>query len=151
MAGIFAGGSDCPPASALLDFVRDVVRMSAGTGSGGVFKKDCTDLVRRIVLLTHLFEEIRDFNGVKFRHVGASSSSSSSSSSSCGAVTVRDSSPSSWLCDLVAALKDTERLIFAASTFRSCGSSSVSALSNFLFLLVLLLMRLGLEEEELGA
>ncbi|KAG6600819.1 U-box domain-containing protein 11 [Cucurbita argyrosperma subsp. argyrosperma] len=129
MAGIFAGGSDCPPASALLDFVRDVVRMSAGTGSGGVFKKDCTDLVRRIVLLTHLFEEIRDFNGVKFRHVGASSSSSSF----CGAVTVRDSSPSSWLCDLVTALKDTERLIFAASTFRSCGSSSEEVANKIIF------------------
>ncbi|XP_038893207.1 U-box domain-containing protein 11-like [Benincasa hispida] len=129
MAGIVAGDSDSAPALALLDFVRDVVRMSVGTNTGEVFKKDCTDLVRRIVLLTHLFEEIRDFNGVQFRPVDASPSSSSSG----GAVTVRDSSQFPWLCDLVAALKDTKRLVFIASTFRSCRSSSEEVAKKILF------------------
>lgn len=128
MAGIVAGESDSsPPALALLGFVRDVVRMSAGMNSGGeVFKRDCTDLVRRIVLLTHLFEEIRDFKGLEF-----DASTSSSSSSSSAAVTARDSSPFPWLSDLVAALKDAKRLIFIASTFRSCSSSVSQTLCLF--------------------
>ncbi|GJY02234.1 U-box domain-containing protein 11-like protein [Tanacetum coccineum] len=46
----------------LLRLVRDVSRTSA-TGFTGEFKKDCTDLSRRVALLSHLFEEIRDFNG----------------------------------------------------------------------------------------
>ena len=46
----------------LLRLVRDVSRTSA-SGFTGEFKKDCTDLSRRVALLSHLFEEIRDFNG----------------------------------------------------------------------------------------
>lgn len=46
----------------LLRLVRDVSRTSA-SGFIGEFKKDCTDLSRRVALLSHLFEEIRDFNG----------------------------------------------------------------------------------------
>ncbi|XP_076904238.1 U-box domain-containing protein 11-like [Bidens hawaiensis] len=46
----------------LLRLVRDVGRTS-GTGFSGEFKKDCTDLSRRVTLLSHLLEEIRDFKG----------------------------------------------------------------------------------------
>nr|GMD18465.1 U-box domain-containing protein 11-like [Ipomoea batatas] len=40
--------------------VHDVVRIS-GSGFSGAFKRDCTDLARRVSLLAHLLEEIRDF------------------------------------------------------------------------------------------
>ncbi|KAK9276801.1 hypothetical protein L1049_006337 [Liquidambar formosana] len=102
MAGVIAGGG--PPATpALLDLVHDIVNVSGGFGH--VFKKDCTDLVRRISLLTHLFEEIRELDGDS----GPSNAPASSSSSS--------SSNSSWLSDLVVALQAAKRLLVLAGSF----------------------------------
>lgn len=46
----------------ILRLVHDVAWKSA-TGFTGCFKKDCTDLTRRLVLLSHLFEEVSDFKG----------------------------------------------------------------------------------------
>jgi hypothetical protein len=104
----------------LLDLVRDVVSagpaasgISAGDASVPLFRKDCTDLVRRIALLAHLLEEIRDFGEGHSRLLDASASSSSSTSS-----------------DLVVALRAAKRLLLLAGNFHS-NSSSVS----FIFLL----------------
>ncbi|OMO88076.1 Armadillo [Corchorus olitorius] len=75
MAGGLASsqqGGDASPAF-LLRLILDVVSGNVG-GSGnahvnGMFKRDCTDLVRRIALFTHLLEEIRDFGPSDFDHV----------------------------------------------------------------------------------
>ena len=49
----------------MLELVREVTVVGITVGSGGndswSFRKDCTDLVRRISLLTHLLKEIREF------------------------------------------------------------------------------------------
>lgn len=103
-------------AQALLDLVHDVVLIS-GAGSGNAFKRDCTDLVRRISLLTHLLEEIRDFKG-NLMPLDASSSSSSARSSSF-----------SCLYDLRLALQAAKRYILVASNFDSM-TSSVSLLTG---------------------
>lgn len=85
----------------LLRLVRDVTRRSAIGGFTGAFKKDCTDLSRRIGLLSHLFEEIRDYQGdLRLFDLSASSSSSSSS-----------------LCELTEALKAAKQLILLAGSF----------------------------------
>lgn len=116
--------SDMDGGVVLLDLVCDVVR--AGPSASGIaeadaslslllFRKDCTDLVRRIALLKHLGEEIRDFGSSHFSKLDASASSSSSS----------------WSADLVVALRAAHRLLSRAGNFRS-SSSSVS----FIFLLV---------------
>lgn len=84
----------------LLRLVRDVARTSA-SGFAGDFKKDCTDLSRRVALLSHLLEEIRDFKG-DFRLLD--SSPSSSSSSSC-------------LADLTVALQAAKKLLIIAANF----------------------------------
>ncbi|KAH0681017.1 hypothetical protein KY284_022102 [Solanum tuberosum] len=78
-----------------LQVVHDVCRIS-GAGFAGFFKKDCTDLARRVSLLAYLLEEIRDSN----THLG----SSSSSHDSC-------------LYDLSIALKAAKRLLLAANDF----------------------------------
>lgn len=64
-------------------------------GFFGSFKKDCTDLARKVSLLTHLFEEIREFKG----DVGVSSTSNS------------------CLLDLSLSLQAAKRLLFAANNF----------------------------------
>ncbi|KAJ0755383.1 hypothetical protein HanPI659440_Chr09g0357371 [Helianthus annuus] len=46
----------------LLEVVRDIGRISSVVFSGE-FKKDCTDLSSRMVLLSRLFKEIMDFKG----------------------------------------------------------------------------------------
>lgn len=113
-----AGGEAAPTAGdaatasveALLRLVQDVVRIS-GAGFGGPFRKDCTDLSRRIALLSYLFEEIRDSK----RRLGPlDASSSSSSSSSC-------------LSDLTVALQAAKRLLLASVD--STKISSVTTLS----------------------
>ncbi|KAK9750358.1 hypothetical protein RND81_02G190700 [Saponaria officinalis] len=43
--------------------INDVVRISASGGFNALFKKDCTDLGRRVSLLSHLVEEIRECGG----------------------------------------------------------------------------------------
>ncbi|KAB1208190.1 U-box domain-containing protein 11 [Morella rubra] len=104
----------------LLDLVCDVVR--AGPSASGIaeadaslslllFRKDCTDLVRRIALLKHLGEEIRDFGSSHFSKLDASASSSSSS----------------WSADLVVALRAAHRLLSRAGNFRSSSSSDGAA------------------------
>ncbi|KAK7379904.1 hypothetical protein VNO78_34180 [Psophocarpus tetragonolobus] len=115
MAGELAG--DHTPE--LLCLVHDIAGMcSAGSSSAApvaadaMFRKDCTDLVRRISLLTHLFEEIKDLN----HNVVLGSSSSSSSTSS-----------NSWSSDLVLALHSARRLLSVARDFRSNCSSDGAA------------------------
>lgn len=94
-------GVDCTAVLAaiqcLLRLVRDVARTSAA-GFSGDFKKDCTDLSRRVALLSHLLEEIRDFKG------DFNSSPSSSNSSSC-------------LSDLTVALQAAKKLLVIAANF----------------------------------
>ncbi|KAK7362585.1 hypothetical protein VNO77_04702 [Canavalia gladiata] len=115
MAGELAG--DHTPE--LLCLVHDISGMCAGSSSGtaiaadAMFRKDCTDLVRRISLLTHLFEEIRELNKV----VDSASSSSASASASA----------SSWSSDLVLALHSARRLLSVARNFRSNCSSDGAA------------------------
>lgn len=129
-AAEFAGdGADrLLPELQLLKLVNDVVVV---TVAGGVFKKDCTDLVRRIALLTHLFEEMRDFKG-EFRPLDdddddaqekASASASSSSSSS-------SSSRSSWVSDLMVALQAAKCLLLLVAKF---PKDNVATVSHFLF------------------
>lgn len=105
----------------LIGLVHDIVGMCGGAGgssssasatSDSVFKKDCTDLVRRISLLTHLFEEIRDLNYVDFGMLDASTSSTGS--------------PCSWSSDLALALLSARQLLSVARNFRSnCSSVSI--------------------------
>ncbi|OMO60576.1 Armadillo [Corchorus capsularis] len=121
MAGGLASsqqGGDASPAF-LLRLILDVVSGNVG-GSGnarvnGMFKRDCTDLVRRIALFTHLLEEIRDFGPSDFDHGDASSSSSSSASSS------------SWSADLAVALQAAKRLLSLAAAYNSNNSPDGAA------------------------
>ncbi|KAL5553390.1 hypothetical protein UlMin_040791 [Ulmus minor] len=104
MAGeVAAGGAENVPE--LLKLVNDVVGMCI---VGGPFKKDCTDLIRRIALLTHLFEELREFKGAQSSPFDALASSSSSSSSR-----------GSWVSDLMVALQAAKCLLLVASNSRS--------------------------------
>lgn len=59
----------------LLDLVHDISRIG---GFGDAVKKECNDLGRRISLLSHLFEEIRDIKGLKKNSLSPSSSDASS-------------------------------------------------------------------------
>ncbi|GKU90193.1 hypothetical protein SLEP1_g4221 [Rubroshorea leprosula] len=97
------------PAALMLDLVHDIVGISSG-GYRGDFKKDCTDLVRRVALLTYFLEEIRDYVGA----VNWSESYPSSSASS--------SSPD-WWSDLLVALQAAKRLLLTASSFHSIDTS----------------------------
>ncbi|VVA33781.1 PREDICTED: U-box domain-containing [Prunus dulcis] len=115
MAGAVAGGED--RTSDLLQLLNDVVVASKGCRAGS-FKKDCTDLVRRIALLTHLFEEIRLFKGREFGPLDASTSSTNSSSRE------------SWASDLVVALQVAKRLVLLATNFTSNSTPSVPVNHN---------------------
>ncbi|KAL4569411.1 hypothetical protein LXL04_025047 [Taraxacum kok-saghyz] len=84
----------------LLRLVHDVARTSA-TGFTGAFKKDCTDLCRKVASLSHLLEEIRDFQGDLMPLDMACSSSSSPSS----------------LFQLTTALEAAKRLLLSAGSF----------------------------------
>lgn len=106
MAGSAAGD--------LLELVREIVRgctCGAGGGGGGgggggdLFRKDCTDLVRRISLLTHLFEEIRD---VKPCEPDAAAGHGG-----------RDC----WSCDLALALRAAKRVLSVAHDFVNSASA----------------------------
>lgn len=102
-AGVVSDAS----AAFLLSLVHDIV---LGNVAAGMFKKDCTDLVRRIALFTHLLEEIRDFAASDHPHASSSSSSSSS-----------------WSADLAVALQAAKRLLSAASAHHSANSSDGAA------------------------
>ncbi|KAK8512756.1 hypothetical protein V6N13_090493 [Hibiscus sabdariffa] len=92
-------------AAFLLRLVHDIVAVSV---AAGVFKRDCTDLVRRIALFTHLLEEIRDFGPSDHDHASSSSDSS-------------------WSADLAIALQAAKRLLSTASGFHSVNSSDGAA------------------------
>lgn len=79
----------------LLSLIQDINRVSSN-GFGGPFKKDCSDLARRIALLSHLLEEVRDFKG-DLRPL--------------------DQSDSSCLSDLTVVIKASKALVFAAHDF----------------------------------
>lgn len=79
----------------LLSLIQDINRVSSN-GFGGPFKKDCSDLARRIALLSHLLEEVRDFKG-DLRPL--------------------DQSHSSCLDDLTVVIKASKRLVCAADQF----------------------------------
>lgn len=95
--------------AAPLRLIRDVSRISSA-GFSGVFKKDCADLARRVSLLAHLLEEIRDSNKVK--------ENGEMGSSSC----------TSFVSDLTMALQAAKRLVVAANSFDNSKISSVSML-----------------------
>ena len=82
----------------MLELVREVTAAGIAVGGGGndgwSFRKDCTDLVQRISLLTHLLEEIREFRAQPMDDVVSAATATSDD------VDVE----SSWLSDLVGAL-----------------------------------------------
>ncbi|KAJ8562965.1 hypothetical protein K7X08_031417 [Anisodus acutangulus] len=79
-----------------LQVIHDISQIS-GAGFAGLFKKDCTDLARRVSLLAHFLEEIRDSNTLL-------GSLSNPPHNSC-------------LVDLSIALKAAKRLLIAANDF----------------------------------
>ncbi|KAH6832128.1 ARM repeat superfamily protein [Perilla frutescens var. hirtella] len=114
-----AGGGETSPAeggstAAPLRLVRDVGRISSA-GFSGFFKKDCSDLARRISLLAHLLEEIRDSN--KVEEIGEMGSSSCNS----------------LLSDLTMALQAAKRLVFAANNVDNSKISSDGATKKIYF------------------
>ena len=94
MAGVII-----PPAS-LLKRIAEIAEIPL---NAGVFKKDCTDLTRRVSLLMHLIEEIKDSNQID----SAASSSSEND----------------WWSDLVVALEASKRLLSSAARFQARDSS----------------------------
>ncbi|XP_022877006.1 U-box domain-containing protein 11-like [Olea europaea var. sylvestris] len=109
--GEFMGFADIATLTALR-LVNDVVRIS-GAGFSGSFKKHCMDLARKISLLTHLLEEIRDSkNSHNNGEMG-----SSSSFNSC-------------ISDLIQAAK---KLLFAANNFDNSKISSDGAVKKISF------------------
>ena len=101
------------------------VAVGGGGNDGWSFRKDCTDLVQRISLLTHLFEEIREFRAQSVDDAASAASTTSDD------VDVE----SSWLSDLVGALRAAKRLLSLAENFRS-KSSSVGFMLFFVCLFV---------------
>ncbi|KAJ0726159.1 putative U box domain, armadillo-like helical, Zinc finger, RING/FYVE/PHD-type [Helianthus annuus] len=99
----------------LLRLVRDVARRSA-TGFAGAFKKDCSDMCRRVALLAHLLEEIRDYEG-DLRPLDLSASSSSNSSA---------------LCEVAEAIKAVKRLVLFAGSF-DCNVSTDGTAQQIVF------------------
>ncbi|KAL0008285.1 hypothetical protein SO802_009787 [Lithocarpus litseifolius] len=98
----------------VLELVKEVtvvgIVVDGGGNDGWSFRKDCADLVRRISLLTHLLEEIRKFRA---RPVDDAASATSDD------VDVE----SSWLSDLVGALRAAKRLLSLAGNFHSKSTS----------------------------
>lgn len=96
--------------AALLRLVGDVVLVSCG-GFSGFFKKDCADLGRRVSLLAHLLEEVRDSKTIQENYEVGSSSFSNSG-----------------FADLTLALQAAKTLVFAANNFDNSKFTSVSML-----------------------
>ncbi|VVA94879.1 unnamed protein product [Arabis nemorensis] len=92
----------------LIDLIAEIIEIPANTG---VFKKDCADLSRRVCLLTHLIEEIRDSPTPE-----ESDASSSLISYECD-----------WWSDLVVGLQAAKRLMSAATSFQAHESSDGAA------------------------
>ncbi|KAL0372699.1 UNVERIFIED_CONTAM: U-box domain-containing protein 11 [Sesamum calycinum] len=105
------GGATTAP----LRLIREVARISSA-GFSGFFKKDCADLGRRVALLAHLLEEIRDSKKIQENvEVG-----SSSSFTSC-------------FSDLTVALQAAKRLVSAANNFDGSKISSDGATKKIYF------------------
>ncbi|KAK1419855.1 hypothetical protein QVD17_29240 [Tagetes erecta] len=92
----------------LIRVVRDVNRVPSG-GFAGEFKKDCTDLCRRVSLLSHLLEEIRDFKG-EVKLVDSSTFSSN------------------WLVELTVAVQSAKKLVLIAGNFDRTVSPDEAAM-----------------------
>ncbi|KAL9241942.1 hypothetical protein vseg_015994 [Gypsophila vaccaria] len=75
----------------LREVINDVVRISGDGGFSVLIRKDCTDLARRVSLLSHFVEELADFHPFHFN--------------------------TSSFSHLSAALLDAKRLLLAASSF----------------------------------
>ena len=108
----------------MLELVREVTAAGIAVGGGGSdgwsFRKDCTDLVQRISLLTHLLEEIREFRAQPMDDVASAATATSDD------VDVE----SSWLSDLVGALQAAKRLLSLTENFH-CKSYSMSFMLFF--------------------
>ncbi|XP_042487146.1 U-box domain-containing protein 10-like [Macadamia integrifolia] len=103
IAGREIGGSG----QRLLNLVYDIGRIG---GFGDVYKRECSDLCRKIGLLSPLFEEIRDFkDDTEDAHSFVSSSS-----------------PASSLRDLLAVLRAAKRLVLVARNYDSKTSPDLS-------------------------
>ncbi|CAL1390813.1 unnamed protein product [Linum trigynum] len=105
-----------PTAGLLLQLVRDIT-LAGGSGnastaaaaaSSSPFRKDSTDLVRRISLLAHFLEEIADFVG-------------ESGPLDCDAAA--SSSSASWCSALLAALQSAKRLLLVSGGSKSSNRS----------------------------
>lgn len=113
-----AGGDAAGEASRL---VRDVAQRSEA-GFGGPYRKDCTDLSRRVALLAHLFDEIKDFE----------SSSRPSDSTAAPAASF------GLFSDLTLTIQAVKRLLSAADNFDSKISSvSLFTLTGFCYIRIL--------------
>ncbi|KAL8137497.1 hypothetical protein V2J09_003498 [Rumex salicifolius] len=86
----------------LHDLINDIACIACAGGFKDPFRKECTDLSRRISLLSYLIDEISDLGG-DFGSVELSSSSSSSAASS--------------LSNLLAALRDARSLLLVVRSF----------------------------------
>ncbi|KAL8142042.1 hypothetical protein V2J09_015074 [Rumex salicifolius] len=102
---------------AILELINEIASLSGAGGFRDPFKKDCSDLTRRISLLSYLVEEIREFKG----DLGSLGSSPSSSFSS--------SSAPPFLSDLEFALQNAKRLLLIAATFNSNEDDSAKKLA----------------------
>ncbi|CAL0312142.1 unnamed protein product [Lupinus luteus] len=126
MAGEVPAGNHSP--EEILSLIHDIAGMCSGDSStadaiagDAMFRKDCTDLVRRISLLTYLFEEINELTKV------VDSAATSSTTTDTG-----DSD--SWSSDLVLALHSAKRLLSIARNFRSnCSSDGAAKAITFQF------------------
>ncbi|XP_010427916.1 PREDICTED: U-box domain-containing protein 10 [Camelina sativa] len=105
-----AGGAITP--ASLIGLINEIVEIPVNSG---VFKKDCADLARRVGLLTHLIEEIRD-SLPPSPTSEESDASSSLSSSECD-----------WWSDLVVGLQAAKRLLSSATSFQARESSDGAA------------------------
>ncbi|KAF8083458.1 hypothetical protein N665_0772s0027 [Sinapis alba] len=93
-------GINVSPAT-LLELIAEIAEIPI---NAGVFKKDCADLIRRVCLLTHLVEEIRDSKPP----VDSAAASSSEND---------------WWSDLVVGLQAAKRLLSSATRFQARDSS----------------------------
>lgn len=101
-----AGPAGTDETQSLHDLINDIACIAGAGGFKDPFRKDCTDLSRRISLLSYLIDEISEL-GVDSGSLDYSTSSSSPSSSST----------SSSLSDLLVALRNARSLLLIARSF----------------------------------
>uniref|UniRef100_A0A7N0UCM2 RING-type E3 ubiquitin transferase n=1 Tax=Kalanchoe fedtschenkoi TaxID=63787 RepID=A0A7N0UCM2_KALFE len=112
MCAAYCVHSGADTAVGLIELVREIVKVSSGV-HGSDFRRECTDLVRRISLLAHLFEEIRDLMG-----------------EGCGG---QSGEGCRWVSDLVTALQAAKSLLPVAASFSSTTSSDGAAAKKIAF------------------